>query len=77
MQLLVQKVLLQRRGDRGLDIRRQLKDHAIGTMAAHLSTGAETGQPDGRALLADELGSFFVRDGACGRERLASGTQDP
>ena len=43
------------------------QDHTSRTTAAHLSTGAETGQPDGRALLADELGSFFVRNGACGR----------
>lgn len=63
MQLLVQQVLLECRRDRGL-----IGTSNAGSLrllaAAHLATGAETGQPDGGALLADELRSLFIRDGA-------------
>jgi hypothetical protein len=30
-----------------------------------LSTGTESGQPDGRPLLTQQLGTFLVRDRAC------------
>lgn len=64
MQLPMQQVLLERRRDRRLLQGPSAADLEQIKETTDLAAGAESGQPNRCALLADELRSFFVRDGA-------------
>ena len=50
----------------GVSSTRMTKLERSSELRTHLSAGGQTGQPDGRSLLAQEVSSLRLRHGACG-----------